>query len=269
MSAVAFAQMTQEELRHEILHTWEVARESWVIPLSLGPMDISINKIIWFLWLGTAITFLIMFIGSRLLKERPGAYQVIVEELYGFGRNHLGAQMGEEGRKWFPYTLTLFIFVLVINVIGLFPNSYPVSSNLSFTIPLALFTFVIVQQQGIARNGIGGYLKNWVPGGLPEGILSKLALGPFLFVIEAISRLITQPATLAFRLYANMLAGTLIIYVFLSLILYFGVATALVSVPAAVVFYGFKLFVAVLQAYIFAILSQVYIELAMFGEEAH
>lgn len=268
-AGLAFAQMSQEDLRHEILHTWEVAKETWVIPLSLGPIDISINKIIWFLWIGAAVTFLIMFIGSRILKDRPGAYQVIVEEIYGFGRNHLGGQMGEEGRKWFPYTLTLFVFVLSLNVIGLFPNAYPVTSNISFTLALTLFTFVIVQQQGIARNGLGGYLKHWVPGGLPKGIISKLILGPFLFVIEAISRLVTQPMTLAFRLYANMLAGSLVIYVFLSLILYFGVATALVSVPAAVAFYAFKLFVAVLQAYIFAILSQVYIELAMFGEEAH
>jgi F-type H+-transporting ATPase subunit a len=79
----------------------------------------------------------------------------------------------------------------------------------------------------------------------------------------------TKPLTLALRLYANILAGHLIIFVFLSLILYFGLPTAFVSVPFAVVFYAFEIFVAVIQAYIFAILTQVYIELAMFAEEAH
>src|SRR3712207_7525381 len=127
-------------LFRSILHTWESAQHEWVIPLHLGPIDISLNKGVWFLFIGAAITFLIMFVGSRLLKDRPGAYQVIVEELYGFGRNHLGGQVGEEGRKWFPYTLSLFIFLLVLNIIGLFPNSYPVTSSISFTLALALLT---------------------------------------------------------------------------------------------------------------------------------
>ncbi len=267
MNTVALAQMTQDDLRSEILYTWETARETWAIPLSLGPVDISINKIIWFLWIGAAVTFLIMFVGARILKDRPGAYQVIVEDIYGFGRNHLGGQMAEEGRKWFPYTLTLFVFVLTLNVLGLLPNSYPVTSNLSVTLVLALCTFLLVQQQGIARNGLGGYLKSWLPGGLPDNAFGKFLIAPFLFLIEAMSRLFSQPATLAVRLYANMLAGSLLIYVFLSLILYFGAATALVSVPVTVVFSAFKLFVSILQAYIFAILSQVYIEMAMFGEE--
>src|SRR3712207_5040420 len=133
-------ELTQEEIRHQILHTWESAQHEWVIPLHLGPVDISINKGVWFLFIGAALTFLIMFVGSRLLRDRPGMYQVIVEEIYGFGRNHLGGQVGEEGKKWFPYTLSLFVFLLVLNIIGLFPNSYPVTSSISFTLALALLT---------------------------------------------------------------------------------------------------------------------------------
>src|SRR5215211_6407322 len=125
MGTLALARVSQEELRHEILHTWESAQHSWVVPIHLGPVDISINKAVWFLFIGAAITFLILFVGSRLLKNRPGAYQVIVEDLYGFGRN-LGGQVGEEGRKWFPYTLTLFVFILTLNLMGLIPNTYPV-----------------------------------------------------------------------------------------------------------------------------------------------
>jgi F-type H+-transporting ATPase subunit a len=258
---LALAQLSQEEVRHKILHTWESAKHSWVIPLHIGPIDISINKAVWFLWIGAAITFLILFIGSRLLKDRPSAYQVIVEEIYGFGRN-LGGQVGEEGRKWFPYTLSIFVFLLVLNLIGLFPNSYPVTSNISFTLTLAVLTFILTQYEGFRRNGPVRYLKSFVPPGLPF----KPIMVPFMWFVEALQEF-TKPLTLGLRLYANILAGHLIIFVFLSFILYFGTFMAVISVPAAVIFFAFEIFVAVLQAYIFAILTQVYIELAMFRED--
>ncbi len=258
---LALAQLSQEEVRHKILHTWEAARHSWVVPIHIGPVDLSITKAVWFLFLGAAITFLILFIGSRILKDRPGAYQVIVEDLYGFGRN-LGGQVGEEGRKWFPYSLSLFVFVLVLNLIGLFPNSYPVTSNISFTLTLALLTFILTQYEGFSRNGALPYLKSFVPPGLPW----KPLMVPFMWFIEILGEF-TKPLTLGMRLYANMLAGHLLIFVFLSFILYFGTFMAVISVPMAVVIFAFEIFVAVLQAYIFAILTQVYIELAMFREE--
>ncbi len=258
---LALAQLSQEEVRHKILHTWEAAKHSWVVPIHLGPVDISITKAVWFLFIGAAITFLILFIGSRLLKDRPGAYQVIVEDLYGFGRN-LGGQVGEEGRKWFPYTLTLFVFILTLNLIGLIPNSYPVTSNISFTLTLALLTFILTQYEGFRRNGVVPYFKSFVPPGLPW----KPLMVPFMWFIEVLGEF-TKPLTLGMRLYANILAGHLLIFVFLSFILYFGTFMAAISVPVAVVLFAFEIFVAVLQAYIFAILTQVYIELAMFREE--
>ena len=264
MGTLALMQQSQEEVRHEILHTWETAKETWVVPIHLGPVDLSINKIVWFLFLGAAITFLILFVGSRLLKDRPGAYQVIVEELYGFGRNQLGGQMSEEGRKWFPYTLSIFVFLLTLNFIGLVPNSYPVTSNISFTMALAFLTFVLTQYQGIRRNGVGPYFKSFIIPGLPL----KPLLVPFMFFTEILQEF-TKPLTLGLRLYANILAGHLIIFVFLSFILYFGTFMAFVSVPLSVVLYAFEIFVAVLQAYIFAILTQVYIELAMNAGESH
>ena len=255
-------QLTQEEIREQILHTWQSAQHEWVIPLHLGPIDISINKGVWFLWIGAAITFLILFLGSRALKNRPGAYQVIVEEIYGFGRNSLGGQVGEEGRKWFPYTLSIFIFLLTLNLIGLLPNSYPVTSSISFTLALAVLTFILTQYEGVRRNGLVGYLKSFVPSGLPF----KPLMVPFMFFIELVQEF-SKPLTLGMRLYANILAGHLIIFVFLSFILYFGTFIAVISVPAAVVLFAFEIFVAVLQAYIFAILTQVYIEMAMFRED--
>ena len=265
MGTLALMQVSQEELQKQILHTWEEAKHSWEIPLHIGPIDISINKIIWFLFIGAAVTFLILFIGSRLLKERPGAYQVIVEELYGFGRKFLAGQTGEEGMKFLPYTLSLFVFILVLNLIGLIPNSYPVTSNITFTLVLALFTLLIYNYVGIRRNGLGTYLKSFVP----SGMSAKPIMAPFMFFVEALQQFVTQPLTLGMRLYANILAGHLIIFVFLGLILYLGTFVAIVSVPLALAFYAFEIFVAVIQAYIFAILTQVYIELAMNAGEDH
>jgi F-type H+-transporting ATPase subunit a len=258
------AQLSPEELREEIIHSWEYGDYLYFdfFELSLFGIDISITKAVLFLWLGAALTFLIMFVGSRLLKERPGAYQVIVEEIYGFGRNSLGGLMGEEGKKWFPYTLSLFIFILVLNLLGLIPNSFPVTSSISFTLVLALLTFILVQYQGVRSNGVGPYVAAFAPPGLPL----KPVMVPFMFVIEWISE-ISKPLTLAMRLYANMLAGHLLIYIFLSFILYFGVGMAVVSVPMGLAIYAFEVFVAVLQAYIFAILTQIYIEIAMYRQE--
>ncbi|MGI8649456.1 MAG: F0F1 ATP synthase subunit A [Rubrobacter sp.] len=253
--------MNPEELRSEIIHTWEAGQHAYV-NLSLFGLDISITKAVVFLWIGAIVTFLIMFIGSRALKTRPGAYQVLVEEIYGFGRNSLGGLMGEEGKKWFPYTLSLFIFILTLNLIGLVPNSFPVTSSISFTLVLALMTFILAQYQGVKSNGAGRYVAAFVPPNMPV----KPIMVPFMFVIEWISEL-SKPLTLAMRLYANMLAGHLLIYIFLSFILYFGVGMAVVSVPLGLAMYGFEVFVAVLQAYIFAILTQIYIELSMYKAE--
>ena len=258
---LTLGQISPEEVRKEIIHTFEAGQNTY-LDLSLFGIDISITKAVLYLWIGAAVTFLILFIGTRLLKDRPGAYQVIVEEIYGFGRNSLAGQMGDEGRKFFPYTLTLFIFLLVLNLIGLIPNTYPVTGSITFTLGLALLTFVITQYVGIRRNGLGGYVAAFVPPGLPL----KIIFVPFMFFIEWISEL-AKPLTLAMRLYANILAGHLLIYIFLSFILYFGTYMAVISVPMALVLYAFEIFVAVLQAYIFAILAQVYIEIALYRKE--
>lgn len=265
MGALALAQVGQEELRQKILHTWEAARHAWEIPLQIGPVDLSINKPIWFLFIGAAVTFLILFVGSRLLSNRPGTYQVLVEETYGFGRNFLGGQLGSEGMKWFPYTLSIFVFLLVLNLIGLIPNSYPVTANISFTMTLALLTFILTQYMGIKKNGVGSYFKAWTPPGVP------VVMAPVLWFLHLVQE-ISKPLTLGLRLYANILAGHLIIYVFLGLILYFGLSgigalVPLVSFPLALLFYAFEIFVAVLQAYIFAILTQIYIEQAIYIQE--
>lgn len=258
-ATLSLLRLSQEQVREKILHTWSSAEKSWVIPIHVGPLNLSISKIEWFLFIGVAVTFLFLFFGSRALRNRPGAYQVLVEETYGFGRRMLGGQIGPEGMKWFPYTLSIFVLLLVLNLIALIPNTYPVTSNLSFTGALAILTFILTQYEGVKRHGLREYLKGWVPEG------SGKLMAPALWFLHLIQEF-TKPLTLAMRLYANIIAGHLIIFVFLSFILYYGIYFAVVSVPLAVVFYAFEIFVAVIQAYIFAILTQVYIELAIYGE---
>jgi len=264
----ALAQISQEELRAEITHVW-TAGQKVVVEFSPFGIDLSITRAVIYMWVGAAITFLLLFVGARLLKDRPGAYQVIVEELYGFGRNKLAGQIGDEGKKWFPYTLTLFVFILTLNLFGLIPETFPVTSSISFTLTLALLTFILVQIEGIRYNGFGGYFAAFAPPGLP----AKPIMVPFMFFNEVISEL-AKPLTLGLRLYANMLAGHLLIFIFLSFILYaggfstvVGTVMPLFSVPMGLVLYSFEIFVSVLQAYIFAILTQVYIELAIYRRE--
>lgn len=265
IGGLALAQISQQELQQKILETWSEAKSSWVVPIQLGPVDLSINKIIWFLWIGAALTFLILFVGSRALKDRPGAYQVIVEDLYGFGRKYLGGQMGDEGRKFLPYTLSLFVFLLVLNLLALVPGTYPVTSNITFTVVLAALTFIIYIYQGIRRNGFGAYFKSFIPPNMPI----KPLMVPFMFFTEALQVFISRPLTLAVRLYANILAGHMIIYVALGFILFIGIWAGIFLVPATVVVYAFEVFIAVIQAYIFAILTQIYIELSMYAAESH
>ena len=136
---------------------------------------------------------------------------------------------------------------------------FPADSYWDFAIAVP---FILTQYEGFRRNGTGTYLKSFAPPGLPL----KPLMVPFMWGIEVLGEF-TKPLTLGMRLYANILAGHLIIYVFLGLILYFGTVVAIISVPLSVVFYAFEVFVAILQAYIFAILTQVYIELAMFRED--
>ncbi|MDN5698115.1 MAG: F0F1 ATP synthase subunit A [Rubrobacter sp.] len=265
---LTLAQLSPEELQSEITHVWS-AGQSVILDLSLFGMDISVTKAVLFLWIGASLTFLLMFVGGRLLKDRPGAYQVIVEEIYGFGRNNMSGLIGDKGKKWFPFTLSIFVFLLVLNLLGLVPDTFPVTSSISFTLTLALLVFIIVQIEGIRYNGVGSYFAAFVPPGLPL----KPIFVPFMFVIETISEL-SKPLTLAMRLYANILAGHLLIFIFLSFILYaggttsaIGIAMPLFSVPMGIVLYMFEIFVAILQAYIFAILTQVYIELAIYRQE--
>ena len=148
-----------------ILHTFEAARRAWYIRLHIGPVDISIRTI-WFLWIRALVSVLeALLIGSRLLKDGPGAYQVILEEVYGFGRRR-PRRAGRGGRE---EVVPLYALVVRLhpyaqpNQAGM-PNTYPSTANIWFPLVLAFLTFILTQYEGFRRNGAGLVPTSFRPG---------------------------------------------------------------------------------------------------------
>jgi len=230
---------------------------------SIGPVDLSVNKAVIYLWLATAIIIIVALVVARSLKLQPGRFQYAVEALYELARDGIVGSVMKSGKAtWFPYVGAVFFFVLVNNLIGLLPlplgehhqpSFYAATANLFVTATLALFTFVFTHYAGIRKNGAVRYFKNWAPPSAPP------VLKQVIFVIHAVSE-IFRLISLSVRLFANMLAGHAILGVFFAMALIFqSYLAALILQGGSVLIYLFEIFVAVIQAFIFAILSAVYI----------
>jgi len=207
----------------------------------------------------------------RNLKQQPGRFQYAMEALYELAYDGITASVMKSGvSRWFPYIGAVFFFVLVNNLVGLIPlpfgehhqlSFYAATANLNVTITLALFTFVFTHYAGIRKHGSLAYFKNWMPKGAPP------VLREFIFVIHIVSELF-RLVSLSVRLFANMVAGHAILAVFFAMALIFqSYLAAVVLQGGSVVIYLFEIFVAFIQAFIFAILSAVYIGGAL--EEGH
>jgi F-type H+-transporting ATPase subunit a len=230
---------------------------------AIGPVDLSVNKAVIYLWLATAIIVIMAVVIARSLRPQPGRFQAAVEGLYALARDGIARSVMKSGvDAWFPYIGAVFFFVLINNLIGLVPlplgehhqlSFYTATANLYVTITLALFTFVFTHYAGISKYGVRNYVSSWMPTGAPP------VLKQFIFVIHAVSE-IFRLVSLSVRLFANMVAGHAILAVFFAMALIFQsylIAAALQG--ASVLIYMFEIFVAVIQAFIFAILSAVYI----------
>jgi F-type H+-transporting ATPase subunit a len=187
----------------------------------------------------------------------PGRLQSVAEMTYEFVANTVHSSAGTEGMKFFPFVFTLFIFVLLANMIGLIPYSFTVTSQLIVTATLALLVFFIVVVYGFWRNGFG-FLKTFVPKGVPIYIL------PAIVVIEVLS-FMSRPISHSVRLFANMLAGHITLQVFAGFIImlagygilgWFGAALPLILV---IMLTALEFLVAFLQAYVFAVLTCIYL----------
>ncbi len=241
-----------------------------IIPLKIGSLDISITNAVISIWVASVLVFLTLTLAGRIGRLIPRGLQNLMESLVNFIKQSLIHEiLGEEGMIWFPFIATLFFFILFCNLLGLVPKMFTATSNINVTATLAAMVFILTQGAGIAKHGLIGYSKTFVPKGMPGGIMGKILIG-FMIIVEIISQL-ARPFSLAVRLFANMTAGHMVILVFISMIFMFqGVIAKVFVIPMSVVMtvvmMAFEIFVSLLQAFIFAILASIYISLAVHPE---
>ena len=231
------------------MHQFEIER---LLPIKFGGLDASFtNSSLWMV-IGVILVALLLLAGSK--KIVPGRLQSVGEILFEFISNMVRDTMGEEGRKFFPFIFTLFMFVLISNLLGMVPYSFTVTSHIIVTFALALTVWLGATIYGFYKNGFG-YLKLFTPPGTPMAML------PILVPIEIISYF-TRPISLSVRLFANMMAGHTMLKVFGAFVVALGWA-GIVPLVVMVGFTGLEILVAFLQAFIFAILSCMYINDAL------
>jgi F-type H+-transporting ATPase subunit a len=253
-------------------HEWEL--QTW-IPIHIGPLDLSINKAVAYLILGTVCT---IGLGLFLMRARVGAKnqvgrrQAVGEMVYDIAQT----QIAEQGLphkaigRWFPYVASLFLFIWTVNMLGFIPLPlsdekftlfgvelptlavFAATSTLSVTIALALLTFVFTHVEGIRHNGPVKYFKSWIPD-VPKGLY------PLIVPLEILGQFM-RLISLSVRLYANMLAGHMLILTFIGLIFLTSPWVFPASVVLGTAFYLFEVVIVVsIQAFIFAALSAIYI----------
>ncbi len=226
-----------------------------IVPIKVFGIDISITNLTLSMFAAAAV-FLALFIPLAVKpKIRPGKRQVILETLLDFIKRHLVYNMigKKEGDRWVPLIGGIFIFVLANNLIGIIPGAYTPTSNPVVTVTLAVIVFFTVQFTNLKMHGFKGIARTLAPAAVPSWMYV------IVVPIETIS-MIAKPFSLFIRLTANMLAGHTIIFVLLGLILHFkNYLIAVPVIPFAVVMTLFEIFVSAIQAYIFAVLSAMYI----------
>ncbi|MFH1329704.1 MAG: F0F1 ATP synthase subunit A [Actinomycetota bacterium] len=233
---------------------------------SLG--GFGVNRAMLLMVLAALVVIAVLLVAYRRPRLVPTRFGAVVEGVVGYVRDEVAVGViGPEGVRYFPYLLSLFLFILVCNLFGITPLiNFPVTSRMAIPFFLALFTWFIFVIMGFARNGFG-YLADIVwPRSVP------LALRPLVGLIEFVSTFFLRPLTLAVRLFANMVAGHMLLSVLLVGGLIFiaefdvksilGVLWFAVGIPI----FAFEIFVAVLQAYIFTLLAAVYVQTSLHPE---
>jgi F-type H+-transporting ATPase subunit a len=229
-----------------------------------GPF--AVNKVVVFMWISAAIVFGVMYAASRRQQLVPTGVQNVGEATVDFVQEGIILQtIGHEGLKWTPFFLTLFSFILVCNIWGIVPAvQMPVNARIALPAFLAILVWGIYHVTGIASQGPIKYFKSaTIPPGVPKAIL------PLVFFIELLQILIVRPLSMAVRLFANLIAGHLLLVTFAVLCQALWEATYIgAALPFALLVFlsGFEVLVAFLQAYIFTILAAVYIGGAMHPE---
>jgi F-type H+-transporting ATPase subunit a len=253
----------------------EFKLDNWV-SLQIGPVDMSINKAVLYLFLGSLLTIAAWVYIANRMQARPNRVQTLVETLYQFMKGSI-AETNMDRRmaaKWFTFVGTLFLFIWLSNLIGYLPlptNTehkvnvfgaelptfaiYAATANISVPLALTLVVWFAYHVEGVRAHGFVGYLKSWVPAGV-EG-----AAAIPIFIIEVISHFV-RIISLSVRLFANILAGhLLILFMGGGLVVLLGIAAlGVFTLPVAIVFFLFEVvLIATLQAFIFATLTAIYL----------
>jgi F-type H+-transporting ATPase subunit a len=231
--------------------------------IHLFGLDLSITKHVVFMWIAAAILIFTFIKVSKSYQKSlvPKGVTNLSEVLILFVRDEIvRPTIGNGFEKFLPYLLTVFFFILTCNFIGLIPYGATATGNIAVTATLATISFFVIQIGGIMKNGLFGYFKGLLPHGLPTWLI------PIMFVVELLG-LFTKPFALAIRLFANMTAGHIVILALLGLIFILRTYVVVpVSISFALFIYLLEILVALIQAYIFTMLSSLFIGMAYHQE---
>jgi F-type H+-transporting ATPase subunit a len=233
---------------HSPMEQFEIKR---LLDFHIGSLDASFTNSALWMTIAVILAFLLFVVGTQKRALVPGRIQSMAELGYEFVANMLRDNVGDAGKRYFPFVLTLFVFILFCNVLGLVPYSFTPTSHIVVTFAMAGVVFVGVTLIGFILHG-AHFLSFFVPKGVPWPLL--LLLVP----IEVISYFV-RPFSLSIRLFANMLAGHTMLKVFGGFVVMLGLIGGWAPLAFIVVFTGLELLIAFLQAYVFAILTCLYL----------
>jgi F-type H+-transporting ATPase subunit a len=223
--------------------------------ITVGAFDISFTNASLFMILSTVSILLIFNLGSKKNTLLPNKLQLLAELSYTFVAKMISDTAGSKAKPYFAFIFSLFMFVLFCNMFGMIPYTFTVTSHIIVTFVLASFIFIGVTIIGFIKHGLG-YLKLFVPSGVPAVLL------PLIVVIEIISYL-SRPISLSVRLFANMMAGHTMMKVFGGFVISLGIVGGWLPLSFSVALTGLEILVAFLQAYVFAILTCIYLNDAL------
>jgi len=223
--------------------------------IKINGIDLSFTNASLFMLLSAIFILLFLLFGTKEKKIIPGKIQLISEILYNFIGKMINDTAGKKAKPYFPFIFSLFIFVLFCNMIGMLPYSFTVTSHIIVTLAFAMFIFIGVTILGFVIHGFK-YLKIFVPSGVP------IVLLPIIMIIEIISYL-SRPISLSVRLFANMMAGHTMLKVFGGFVISLGLVAGWLPLTFSVALTGLEILVAFLQAYVFAILTCIYLNDAL------
>ena len=223
--------------------------------ISISGLDLSFTNASLFMVISAFIIAALFLLATKEKKIIPTKIQLVSEMLYNFITKMISDTAGKKAKPFFPFIFSLFVFILVCNMVGMLPYSFTVTSHIIVTMTFAMFIFVGVTVLGFIIHGLK-YLKIFVPSGVP------IVLLPIISIIEIISYL-SRPISLSVRLFANMMAGHTMLKVFGSFVISLGLIGGWLPLSFSVALTGLEILVAFLQAYVFAILTCIYLNDAL------